>query len=121
ISQCFGKTNIKHAYIPEIEGKEKRKSSPSKDGILGVEGIKKDLLVKAVTAVTNPAVTDNRQKITKTDLYELSLSGKKNSSELRKELLRKLNLPQRMSVNEMLAALNILYSKNELEELLKSL
>ncbi len=115
ISQCFGNVNINHAYIPEIEGKEKRKDSPSKEGLLGVEGIKKDLLIKAICDVTTSVSVKNEDKITKIFLYEVGLSGGKNSGILRKKLLKNLDLPRKMSTNEMLTALNLICTKDELK------
>lgn len=106
-------------YIPKTSGKEKRKRAPGKEGILGVEGIDNEVLI----SLLSPFTTDAPKKpqgtlITKADLYAWGLSGRAESSQRREELLTKLSLPRDMTPNAMLSALNILYSKEELEQLL---
>ena len=108
-------------YVPKIEGKEKRKVTASKEGILGVEGISKDLLISLLSPFSDNAPQKALGGITKADLYALGLSGRSNSSELRKNLLRKLNLPEDMTSNAMLSAINILYSRDEFKEITKNL
>ncbi len=114
---------IKHAYIPQLKGKEKRKSENSKEGLLGVEGMSADIIADAVRKSGATIIGENSEKtggeITKTDLYELGLTGRENSAKLREKLLRKLELPTYLSTNAMLAALNCLYSIKELKELCK--
>lgn len=109
---------IKHAYIPNIEGKEKRKEEPSKEGYLGVEGIEIALISQAIekSGATIIGKKENREctaEITKTDFFELGLSGKENSNLLRKKVLSSLSLPEYLSTNAMLTAVNCLYSKEE--------
>lgn len=109
---------IKNAYIPEIKGKEKRKHQPSKEGTLGVEGISDDIILQAVRRSGATVVNENTAKntvgdITKQDLYSLGLSGGENSANLRKQLLKKLNLPSYITANAMLVMLNCLYTKDE--------
>ena len=115
--------HLKHAYIPDIYGKEKRKATPGKEGKLGVEGMTPEVILEALrragATFEDGGVTDKRE-ITKQDLVELGLSGGKDSSLLRKKLLVKLNLPEHMSANAMLQALNLLYTKEELFELMKN-
>ena len=105
-------------YIPRVEGKEKRKRSASKEGLLGVEGIEKETLLKLLEPFSDDAEGKATGGITKTDLYRLGLSGREDSKEARRRLLESINLPENMSPNAMLSALNILYSKDELEELM---
>jgi len=115
---------VKHAYIPDVYGKEKRKSAAGKEGKLGVEGMRPDVILEALrragaTIEGEGDTTPNR--ITKQDLMELGLSGSENSSAIRRKLLKKLNLPEHMSSNAMLQALNLLYSLDELTETMKTL
>ena len=113
---------IKHAYIPQIKGKEKRKSEASKEGLLGVEGVSAQVIADAVRKSGATILGEDNEikksEITKQDLYELGLTGKDNSAILREELLRKLELPTYLSTNAMLSALNCLYSLEELKELI---
>ncbi|MBE7037992.1 MAG: DUF4093 domain-containing protein [Ruminococcaceae bacterium] len=111
---------VKHAYIPEIEGKEKRKSTPSKEGFLGVEGISDDMIIKAVEKC---ATESNKEKrlITKADLFMDGLSGGENSFKYRKILTKELDLPKRISANMLLDVLNSLFTYEEYKEKIKSL
>ena len=113
---------IKHAYIPQLKGKEKRKSEVSKEGLLGVEGVSAEVIADAVrksgATILGEDSEPRKSEITKQDLYELGLTGKENSAILREELLKKLELPTYLSTNAMLSALNCLYSLEELKELL---
>ena len=106
-------------YIPRVEGKEKRKRSASKEGILGVEGVEKDLILKLLEPFSDTSPAKITGGITKSDLYRYGLSGREDSAKRREELLEKLNLPKTMSPNAMLSALNILYTKDELEAILE--
>ena len=108
---------LKHAYIPDIPGKERRKSAPGKEGKLGVEGMSPEIILQALRRAGATIEGENapsRNSITKQDLMELGLSGGANSAEKRRKLLRKLDLPEHMSANAMLQALNLLYSLEEL-------
>ena len=112
---------LKHAYIPDIYGKEKRKSAPGKEGKLGVEGMTKEIILEAIRragATIEGEETLPVRQITKQDLMELGLSGTPEASNNRLKLLKKLNLPEHMSPNAMLQALNLLYSKEELYNLM---
>lgn len=115
---------LKHAYIPDIPGKERRKSAPGKEGKLGVEGMTPQIILNALrragATMDGEAVTTLSQ-ITKQDMMELGLSGGKDSSSLRGMILRKLDLPEHMSANAMLQALNLLYSKEEISQLVMDL
>ena len=112
---------LKHAYIPEISGKEKRKSAPGKEGILGVEGMTPQVIVdclkRAGATIEGESVSCGGE-ITKQDFMEWGLSGGADSSTRRKNLLKKLNFPQNMSANAMLQALNLLYTRDEFLEFL---
>ena len=113
-----------HAYIPDVYGKEKRKSAPGKEGKLGVEGMPPDVILDCLRragATFDGEVLTSSYQITKQDLMELGLSGGRNSSILRKKLLNKLNFPEHMSSNAMLQALNLLYDLSQLRELTKDL
>lgn len=109
------KEQIKHAYIPQIKGKEKRKDAPSKEGTLGVEGIDEQQLL---LSLKNAGVTYNsankKNSISKTDLYKLGLTGRDNSQKMRGELLKKLNLPQYITTNALIDVLNSLMDLEEL-------
>jgi ribonuclease M5 len=112
---------LKHAYIPDIYGKEKRKSTPGKEGKLGVEGMSPEVIVDALrkAGATIEGQTQSRTagNITKQDLMELGLSGGKDSSEKRKIVLKKLQLPEHMSSNAMLQALNLLLDLEALRQI----
>lgn len=116
---------LKHAYIPEVPGKERRKSAPGKEGLLGVEGMTRDVILDCLRRAgatiegetTSPAISN----ITKQDLMELGLSGGKDSGQKRLALLKHLDLPGHMSANAMLQALNLLYTKDELFRLIDTL
>ena len=116
---------LKHAYIPDIPGKEKRKSAPGKEGKLGVEGMTpqviQDALRKAGATVLGEETVHSTGNITKQDMMELGLSGGADSSLLRKQLLKRLDLPEYMSANGLLQAVNLLYTLDELREILSQL
>ena len=112
---------LKHAYIPDIPGKERRKSAPGREGKLGVEGMTPEVILAALRnagATIEGEETTSSGGITKQDLMALGLSGGSNAGEKRKALLKKLNLPEHMSANAMLQALNLLYTRKELEQML---
>lgn len=115
---------IKNAYIPDIPGKEKRKSSPSKEGKLGVEGMTPEIILSALKAAGATfggcGTPVYGVGITKADLYRLGLSGGEMSAAKRKQLQKSLSLPERMSANQLLQVLNIVTTLPELERLLAS-
>lgn len=115
---------VKHAYAPDILGKERRKSAPGKEGKLGVEGMKRQVILEALrkAGATIEGETSVRQnQITKQDMMDLGLSGCENSSERRKKLLKKLDLPEHMSANGLLQAMNMLYTLEEFTEIVGTL
>ena len=114
---------LKHAYIPDIPGKEKRKSAPGKEGKLGVEGMTKEVILEALRKAGATMEGEDAfqcRGITKQDMMALGLSGGPDAAAKRLDLLKKLNLPEHMSANAMLQALNLLYSREELEQILRS-
>ena len=112
---------LKHAYTPDVFGKERRKAAPGKEGKLGVEGMKPviiiDALRKAGATFDSEESSPARDMITKTDLFELGLSGGPDSKAKRTSLLKMLDLPEHMSANALLEALNLLYTKDEVYRL----
>ena len=114
-------TQLKHAYIPDIFGKEKRKAFPGKEGKLGVEGMTPEIILDCLRRAGATFDDENASVpagITKVDFAELGLSGGKESSEKRRKLQKYLGFPEHMSANALLQALNMLYTRAELEEIL---
>ncbi|MBE7017347.1 MAG: DUF4093 domain-containing protein [Ruminococcaceae bacterium] len=114
---------IKHAYIPDIEGKERRKSTASKEGKLGVEGMTPEIIIEALRrsgATIDSDIYENRLEISKADLYAMGLFGKEGSAEKRMLLQKELSLPEHLSSNSLLKVLNIISSKKEIEEILSN-
>lgn len=100
---------ITHAYIPDIFGKEKRKTEPSKEGKLGVEGVSPQVIVEALQkagVLCETTEETHSRKITKLDFYEDGLTGRENSEQLRAKLLKHLGLPARLTTNAMIQVLN---------------
>lgn len=135
------KEKIKHAYIPRVKGKEKRKEKASKEGILGVEGIDKELLKAAIENAGVVVYSDNKpnkikidsklgsnnnsktdqgrqEQITKSDFYKLGLTGRDESKILRTKLLNYLGLPAYLTTNAMIDALNNFLTLSELCKIL---
>ena len=116
IKSCVDPSLVKHAYIPDIYGKEKRKASPSKEGKLGVEGMRPDILLEALRRAG--ATIDNeesavRAKISKADMFAKGLSGKDGSKERRAALIRRLDLPEHMTADALLDFLNATMTREE--------
>ena len=118
LKSALTETGVLHAYIPDLPGKEKRKAAPGKEGLLGVEGMTPEILLKALRNAgaefadgsTPPPA---REPITKQDLFALGLSGGPESAKKRAALLKALSLPAHMSANALLQALNVLFSREE--------
>lgn len=112
---------VKHAYIPDVYGREKRKSSPSKEGKLGVEGMRpeilKDALERAGATIGEAPLGERRAMIKKSDLFSAGLSGGDGSAAARSRLLKKLDLPERLSANALLDVLNVIMTREEFFEL----
>ena len=118
IKSAIPEKYLKHAYIPDIPGKEKRKAAPGKEGKLGVEGMKPEIILEALRRAG--ATFDDGQApaaggITKQNMLELGLSGGPDSSAKRKKLIKALDFPEHLSANALLQALNLLYSMDELK------
>ena len=111
------KEGVLHAYIPDIPGKEKRKRAPGKEGLLGVEGMTKEILLSALenagADLGGEAAKKPGDTITKFDLYTAGLSGRPDSAAKRAAFLEKLRFPAHMSANALLDALNLLYTREE--------
>lgn len=114
---CVDPALVKHAYIPDILGKERRKSAPSKEGKLGVEGMKREVLIDALRragAMIDDAPADiSREKVSKLDFYRLGYTGGQNSRKKRAELLKRLELPQRLTTDGLLEAINCMMSRED--------
>ncbi len=106
---------IKNVFIPDVFGKEKRKSAPSKEGKLGVEGMDRELLENALkkAGIVEEKTSPNAKKVLKSDLFEDGISGGADSKAKRTRLLKELGLPERMSANALLETVNALYSFEE--------
>ena len=119
IKNVLKSKNVKHAYIPDIKGKEKRKDKPSKEGFLGVEGVSDDIII---AAIKNAATSDDShadiRRITKADLCIDGFTGSPDSHAKRSAFLKKLGPPVRMSTKMMLDTLNAIYGYDEYKKML---
>ncbi len=111
------KEGVLHAYIPDIPGKERRKAAPGKEGLLGVEGMRPEIILQALRDAggefEDSCEQPTREPITKQDFFALGLSGKPDSAARRGALLKELELPAHMSANALLQAVNTLFSREE--------
>ena len=124
IRGCTQKGKITNIYIPDIFGKEKRKVVPSKEGKLGVEGISADILkdtFEKAGIVSENTEKSRRDEITRIMLYDDMLMGREGSEAKRKKLLKKLSLPEMLSVTCLLEVLNSMYSLDEYKNALKEI
>ncbi len=123
IKQCVGRRGVvKHAYIPSVEGKERRKRVPGKEGLVGVEGMTEEDLLKileTVVTVEEAAPDEVIKPITKAMFFEDGLSGKDDSLEKRRQLAKVLGLPVRISANAMLDLLNSAIGYDEYKKALE--
>ena len=114
------KSQLKQAYIPDVPGKERRKAAPGKEGKLGVEGMPPAVLLEALerAGATFEGELPERADapLTKADFYALGLSGGPDSGARRAALLKRLGLPERMTANALLEAVNLLYNREEFLE-----
>ena len=115
---------LKHAYTPDILGKERRKSAPGKEGKLGVEGMTREVILESLRRAGATFEGENAEKtaqeITKADLMDLGLYGP-GSNDRRAALIKKLEFPEKISTNGFLQAVNLLYSLSELTEIVESM
>ncbi len=121
ISSAIPKDRLIQVYTPRVEGTEKRKSEPSKEGTLGVEGIDLKILYELLFPYSNGEAVARAEEnpLTKADLYEAGLTGKPDSAERRNELAKKLGLPPDMTPNAFLAAIKLLVSYEEFLDIVK--
>lgn len=121
IKKIVGDSRIINVYIPRIQGKEKRKKTAGKEGVLGLEGMSREVIENClkVSGVGIKNTTQNSKKIQKLDLFKAGLSGCEQSSEKRKKLLKYLELPTNLSPNAMLDILNTIYTYDEFSEVIE--
>lgn len=117
IKGCVDPKLVKHAYIPDVYGKERRKSAPSREGKLGVEGMKPqvllDALIRAGATFDDEENKKSAPRISKADMYARGLSGREGSAEKRTQLIRQLGLPERLTADGLLDVLNATMSREE--------
>lgn len=122
LKQICPEGTITNVYVPQLVGKEKRKSKPSKQGLLGVEGLDKQTIIDALNRSgikSGERLSKSDRQITKTDLFTLRLSGGENSALLRERLALYLKLPSNLSANAFLDCINAIYEYNEFLEAVK--
>jgi len=119
LSSILPKDKIYQLYIPRIEGKERRKKQPGREGVLGVEGVGGGVLRELLMPFTDNRAEKSREELTPVDMFNLGLSGKEDSSAKRDMLCDMLSLPRGMNVKSLLSALNIISDREKIEELLK--
>ena len=116
---------VKHAYIPDIYGKESRKRKPSKEGKLGVEGMSAETLLIALNragiTIEDSDTLAKKPMFTKAEFFELGLTGCKDSAELRSRLKKRLDLPEKLTTNAMLDVLNIIVGREELYSMIRDI
>lgn len=118
LKNIVGNSPVINVYVPCLKGKEKRKDKAGKEGILGVEGMTPEIIIKALekSGVTAVIKKEPKTKITKTDMFIVGLSGNANSSANRRKLLKYLQLPENLSPNAMLDVLNNILGSDEFFE-----
>lgn len=129
LKSSIPRSQVKHAYIPDIYGKEKRKSSHSKEKKLGVEGMKPEVLKNVLKLSGATFIDENEslnadlsaEKLEKKDLFALGLSGGVGSTQKRKMLLKKLDLPEHLSANAFLDFVNAVADKSEIEKIISEM
>lgn len=124
VTGLVGAEHVYQAFVPALPGKESRKAEPGREGLLGVEGTPDALILQAIQTALAGAAQDAParragREITYTDLYEWGLSGTGNSAERRRAFLRRLDLPPRLSKKELVRVLNTLYTREELDRILR--
>ncbi|MCD8383619.1 MAG: DUF4093 domain-containing protein [Clostridiales bacterium] len=118
------KEQLKQAYIPDIPGKERRKAKPGKEGKLGVEGMRPEVLEAALRRAGATILDEDeaaplpRREITKADFFRDGLTGRPDSAARRERLKARLELPQRLTTNGLLEVLNVLYSYEDYEQVI---
>ena len=118
ISSGVPKDKIINLYIPDVYGMERRKTEPSKEGKLGVEGMSKEILLKTLKSVNvEYSEGNNPNPVTNYDLFALELSGTPNAKQNKKKLLKKLDLPEFLSTNSLLSYINSSMTKEEFQKI----
>ena len=122
LKKIVGEKPIINVYVPCLKGKEKRKNTASKEGLLGVEGMSPDIIREALkkSGVTERKERKITKRITKNDMFLFGFSGRENSTEKRKELLKKLELPENLSSSALLDVINNIYTFEEFAEVIKN-
>ncbi len=121
VKGAFPRECVKQAYIPDVKGKEKRKRKGSKEGKLGVEGMRPEVIEEALRRAGAVFVnegeksTENENPVTKAEIYEWGLTGKDGSAARRAEVLKAMELPEHMSANALLEFVNAAGAREELE------
>lgn len=119
VSMGIDKSKVKHIYIPDVFGKEKRKAQPSKEGKLGVEGIDNNILIRLFDSLDiSYQLQEGRELVTAYDLYEAGLSGTPDARQNRKVFMKKLGLPEFLSTNSLISYINSSMSKEKFYSLL---
>lgn len=116
IKGCVAPEHLKHAYIPDVYGKERRKAKTSKEGKLGVEGMRPEVLLDALKragAAMDDAPSAPTGQITKADMYAKGLSGRENSAKMRATLKKQLKLPEHLSADALLDVLNVIMTREQ--------
>ena len=107
IKNCVGgRGTVKHAYIPSLKGKEKRKDKPGKEGLLGVEGMDDEVIRCAIEKASATEICESNKTLTKSEMYRDGVSGRDGSFELRQKILARMKLPLRLSPNAMAELIN---------------
>ena len=120
LTSAIPKEKITNVYIPDIMGKEKRKTSPSKEGKIGVEGMSKEILLEALNkANINCESIEKGEEVTNYDLFELGLSGTPNAKQNKKKLLKKLELPEFLSTSSLLSCIDNMMTREEFLKMAK--
>ena len=121
LKSVLPKQGVFHAYIPDVPGKERRKDKPGKEGKLGVEGMRPDVLLEALrragATIEGEETMAAGARITKADLYAAGLTGGADSKAARQRLLAQLDLPEHLSTNALLEVLNALMTREEFQKL----
>lgn len=125
LKSAIPREHLKHAYVPDVFGKERRKTQAGKEGKLGVEGMSPDVLIQALrragaTFLEGDEAVQKPVQLTKADLMSMGLAGGAGSELRRKALLRAMDLPEHMSANALLQVLNTCCTRAELEQALKT-
>ena len=126
IKQSIEEGTVLHAYVPDIHGKEKRKAEPGKEGLLGVEGIDKEIILNALkkagcTIDGNKEALKSEKRITKADLFMAGLSGGADSAEKRRKMAKMLGIPSKISANMLLDVVNRIMDYDEFVDMVNKI